>query len=239
MEWRDQGVLVSARRHGETSVIVRVFTAEHGLSAGVVRGGTSRKMAPVLQIGAQLDVTWRARLDEHLGSFTVEPVRSRAGVLSDRLALAGLNAMCGLLGFALPERESHAALYHESTVVMDLLLATPDWPLAYLQWEMTLLRELGHGLDLSCCAVTGATSDLVYVSPRSGRAVAAGAAGEWADRMLPLVPCMIGQGAADNAQIARALETTGYFLERRLARALGNTPVPGSRQRLLDALARS
>ena len=114
MEWRDHGILLNVRRHGETSAIVEVFTESHGRHAGVVRGGTSRKIAPILQPGAQLDVTWRARLEDHIGSYTVEPIRSRAGAMSDRLALAGLNAVTTLLAFCLPEREAHQNLYARS-----------------------------------------------------------------------------------------------------------------------------
>ena len=110
MDWRDEGILLAVRRHGESAAIIEVLTAEHGRHAGVVRGGASRKIAPVLQPGAQLDLAWRARLEEHLGAFTVEPVRSRAGLLSDRSALAALNAVTALLTFALPEREVHARL---------------------------------------------------------------------------------------------------------------------------------
>ena len=174
VDWRDEGALLAVRKHGETSVIIDVFTEGHGLQAGVVRGGTSRKIAPVLQPGAQLDVSWRARLEEHLGSYTVEPVRSRAAaVMGDRLALAGLNAVCALLAFSLPEREAHPQLYRQSITLMDLLGHTDAWPLAYLRWELALLEEMGFGLDFSGCAVTGGVDDLVYVSPKSGRAVSA------------------------------------------------------------------
>lgn len=195
MEWRDEGALLAVRPHGETSAIIEVFTAQHGRHAGVVRGGVSRRIAPVLQPGAQLDLTWRARLDEHIGAFAVEPLRARSGVLSDRLALAGLNSVCALLHFVLPEREPHPQLYRSSVALLDDLGVTADWVTAYLRWEAFLLEEMGYGLDLSACAVTGSREDLAYVSPRSGRAVARGAAGEWADRLLPLPPCLLGQGA--------------------------------------------
>lgn len=130
MDWRDQGALLSVRKHGETSVIIDVFTAEHGRHAGVVRGGVSRKIAPTLQPGAQLDVTWRARLEEHIGSYTVEPLRSRALVLSDRTALAGLNAITALLAYALPEREPHPVLYDRTQSMLDLLGINEAWPTA-------------------------------------------------------------------------------------------------------------
>jgi len=239
MEWRDQGALLSARPHGENAAIIEVFTAEHGRHAGVVRGGTSRKIAPVLQPGAQLDVTWRARLEEHLGAFTVEPVRSRAAsVMGDRLSLAGLNAVTALLSFALPEREPHPALYARSLTLLDLLGHTDAWPLAYLRWELALLEEMGFGLDLSACAVTGSRDDLAYVSPRTGRAVSAEAAGEWADRLLPLPTCLLGQGPVTAEEIGEGLVTTGHFLRIWLAPALGDRPLPQVRARLVDALAR-
>jgi DNA repair protein RecO (recombination protein O) len=239
IEWRDQGALLSVRQHGETSVIIEVFTPLHGRHAGVVRGGTSRKIAPVLQPGAQLDLTWKARLDEHLGTFTVEPLRSRAAAaMSDRLALAGLNAVCALLAIVLPEREAHPPLYDRTVGLLDLLGQTDLWPLAYLQWEMALLEELGFGLDLSACAVTGTNEDLCYVSPKSGRAVSAQGAGEWSDRMLPLPDVLKGQGHADNPQIALALSTTGYFIAHRLIRSLGERPLPAARTRLIEVIGR-
>lgn len=238
MEWRDQGTLLSVRKHGETSVIVEVFTADHGRHAGVVRGGVSRRIAPVLQPGAQLDLTWRARLEDHLGAFTVEPVKSRAGVMADRLALAGLNAMTALLSFSLPEREAHPRLYAQSVEMFDLLGQGAHWPVAYLQWELALLEEMGFGLDLSACAVTGAAEDLVYVSPRSGRAVSAVGAGEWADRLLPLPPELLGVVTGQGAGLVEGLATTGHFLTHGLAHSLGDKPLPEARARLIDRLVR-
>lgn len=239
IEWRDEGVLLATRPHGESSLIAQIFTAEHGRHAGVIRGGTSRKMAPILQPGAQLDVAWRARLDAHIGSFTVEPVRSRAAqVLASRLALAGLNAVTALLAFALPERQAHADLYLRSQQLLDLLGQDDLWPLAYLQWEMRLLEDLGYGLDLSECAVTGATTDLVFVSPKTGRAVSAMGAGDWASRLLPLPPILLGAGADTNVEIRQGLDVTGYFLSEKLAPDLGTRPLPEARMRFLTAFER-
>lgn len=239
MEWRDQGILLSARRHGETSAIIEMFTPTQGRHLGVVRGGTSRKIAPVLQPGAQLDVSWRARLQDHIGSFTVEPVRSRAAVaMGDRLSLAGLNAVTALLTFCLPEREPHAALYDLTESLLDLLETQEVWPLAYLHWELRLLEEMGYALDLDTCAVTGATQELRYVSPKSGRAVSAKGAGDWADRLLPLPPVLRGMMEADAVQIAEGFVTTGHFLEHHLARDLGNKPLPEARARFVEAFNR-
>lgn len=236
MEWRDQGILLSNRTHGETSAIIEVFTPAHGRHAGVVRGGTSRKLAPVLQPGAQLDVAWRARLEDHIGTFTVEPLRSRAAAsMSDRLALAGLNAVTALLMFCLPEREAHKRLYEKTETLLDLLGQGDVWPLAYLNWEVTLLDDLGFGLDLTTCAVLGhGANDLSFISPRTGRAVSSKGAGDWADRLLPLPPCLLGEGPAPDAEVAEALRVTGHFLSQHVAGQLGHKPLPEARQRFVD-----
>lgn len=240
MEWRDQGILLSTRRYGETSAIIEVFTPSQGRHAGVVRGGTSRKIAPILQPGAQLDLTWRARLEDHIGAFTVEPVRSRAAVaMGGRLALAGLNAVTGLAAFCLPEREAHLPLYRRTEALLDLLGQDEIWPLAYLRWELALLEELGYGLDLESCAVTGVAEDLIYVSPKSGRAVSRAGAGEWAERLLPLPDVLRGVGDAADGEIVEGLKTTGYFLAHHLAVGLGGRPLPQARARFVEAFTRS
>ena len=240
MDWRDQGILLTVRRHGESSALIEVFTEHHGRHSGLVRGGASRRMAPMLQPGAQLDLAWSARLEDHLGTFKAEPLRSRAAAaLSGRLALAGLNAVCALLAFALPDREPHPGLYRRSEALLDLLDNDDLWPLAYLQWELALLEETGFGLDLSACAVLGhGANDLSYVSPRSGRAVSRAGAGDWADRLLPLPPCLMGHGPAPDHDIAEGFLTTGHFLREHLAPALGNKPLPEARQRFVDGFAR-
>lgn len=236
MEWRDQGILLSSRTHGENAAIIEVFTPERGRHAGIVRGGASRKQAPVLQPGAQLDVAWRARLEDHLGTYSAELIRSRAATsLGDRLSLAGLNAVTSLLLFALPEREAHLRLYQKTEALLDLLGQPELWPLAYLQWELLLLDDMGFGLDLSTCAVLGhGANDLSYVSPRTGRAVSAKGAGEYASRLLPLPPCLLGQGPAPDSEIAEGFRVTGHFLQSQLAPELGNKPLPEARQRFVD-----
>jgi DNA repair protein RecO (recombination protein O) len=237
MEWRDQGALLAVRRHGETAAIIEVFTAAHGRHAGVVRGGASRKLAPLLQPGAQLDVTWRARLEDHLGHFTVEPLQTRTAILSDRAALSALNAICALLSQSLPERDAHPALYPATIALLDALEGA-EWPLAYLRWELLLLGDLGFGLDLTRCAVTGEAEDLAFVSPRTGRAVSRAGAGDWADRLLPLPACLTG-GDATPAGLLQGLALSGHFLTRELATAPGARPLPEARARLIDLLART
>ncbi|WP_146584886.1 DNA repair protein RecO [Puniceibacterium confluentis] len=239
MDWRDTGILLTTRRHGESSAILEVFTPTRGRHVGVLRGATSRKIAPSLQPGAQLDLSWRARLEDHIGSFTIEPQRSRAALaMTDRLSLAGLNAVVSLLAFCLPEREAHPALYQRTESLLDLLGQPQIWPLAYLRWEMALLEEMGFGLDLSACAATGANDQLIYVSPRTARAVSASGAGEWADRLLPLPAVMLGQGDASDSEICTALGTTGHFLAHHLAPALGDRPLPSARAVFVDRLSR-
>jgi DNA repair protein RecO (recombination protein O) len=237
MEWRAEGILLAVRRHGENNVIIEVFTPEQGRHAGVVRGGASRKQAPILQPGAQVDVSWRARLEDHLGTFTVEPIRSRASqVMDDRLAMSGLNALCGLLGFALAERDPHPELYARTLDLFDRLGADQYWPITYLEWELALLEDMGFGLDLSSCAVTGTTQELIYVSPRTGRAVSRGGAGEWAPKLLPLPDILRGVGDGSFRGLGEALTTTGHFLTNWMAAELGNNPLPASRDRLVEAL---
>lgn len=237
MDWRDEGILLSMRPHGETSAIVEVLTAAHGRHMGVVRGGASRRMAAMLQPGTGLMLDWRARLDDHIGSFTLEPLKSRAHLLADRLALAGLMAVCALLHEALPEREPHPALWQRTLELLDRL-GQEGWTADYVRWELCLLEEIGFGLDLSACAVTGATEGLAYVSPKSGRAVTAKGAGDWADRLLPLPKGLAGEAPLVPEAVVAGLRLTGFFLDRELRPVLHDRPLPEARSRLVDLLAR-
>ena len=238
MEWRDEGPILSSRPHGESAAIVEVFTRDHGRHSGVVRGGASRRMAPHLQPGTQVAVVWTARLAEHIGAFAIEPLRSRAHVLADRRALAGLSAVCAILAVTLPERDPHQRLWQ---VTGDLLdgLGGNGWEAAYLRWEMLVLEDLGFGLDLSACAVTGATEGLAFVSPKTGRAVSRDGAGDWADRLLPLPDGMAGTGSMEPAAVLQGLTITAHFLRRELGEDHHGRPLPEARGRLLDLLARS
>lgn len=237
MDWRDEGVLLSMRPHGESAAIIEVLTAAHGRHAGVVRGGASRKMAAMLQPGNGLQLEWRARLEDHIGTFTVEPLRSRAHLLSDRLALAGLLSACALLRVALPEREPYPVLWSDTLLLFEML-GTGGWASAYLRWELRLLEELGFGLDLTSCAVTGRSEGLAYVSPKSGRAVSVAGAGEWADRLLPLPAGLAGADALTHEALVQGLRLTGFFLDRGLRPVLQERPLPEARARLVDLLSR-
>lgn len=241
MEWQGEAICLHSRRHGESAAIIEVLTPARGRHAGVVRGGGGRRMAPVLQPGAQLAVTWRARLEGHLGQFSVEPLRARAPlIMADADRLAALNALCALARHALPEREPQPRLYAASAALLDLLADGGPWHGAYLAWELLLLEESGYGLDLSACAVSGATKGLTHVSPKTGRAVTAAVAGNLAPRLLPL-PRLLAEPAAPvpdlAAQMRDGLRTTGHFLAQVLAPALGDRPLPEARARLVARFA--
>lgn len=241
MDWRDEGILISARRHGESAAIVELLTRDHGRHAGVVRGGASRRMSPVLQPGTRLAVEWSARLEEHMGSFRVDPIAQvSAPLLADGAALAALASMAALAGATLPERDAHPDLYARSLDLVEALGRAPDWPARYARWELALLAELGFGLDLARCALTGAADDLAFVSPQSGRAASREAGAPWADRLLPL-PGFLREGwttPPDRAEVVAALELTGFFLEARVAPGLPREALPAARARAVAAIRR-
>lgn len=237
MEWRDHGIVLGTRGFGETSVILDVLTRDHGRHSGVVKGGISRKYRPILQPGSVLDVTWRARLSDHMGSFSVDLVKSRSIAMQDRFSLAGLSAVAALLQRVLPERDPMPDLYDQTNALLDILSVPQAFAYGYFHWELALLGHLGYGLDLSCCAVTGSTQDLIYVSPKSGRAVSRHGAGEWADRLLPLPDVAKGLVHMPKHTL-EGLTLTQYFLENKVAINLGITHLPSARERLLDQMSK-
>jgi len=173
MQWTDDGVVLGVRKHGETSVILELMTRHHGRHLGLVHGGRSKAMQPVLQPGNSVHAIWRARLDEHLGAYQVEASQSRAArLMNSSMALYGLAALAHLLRY-LPERDPHFGLYETLTVLVDHLDDRDLAPALFVRFELAMLAELGFGLDLSSCAATGTERDLAYVSPKSGRAVCA------------------------------------------------------------------
>jgi DNA repair protein RecO (recombination protein O) len=240
MEWQDEGLVLSLRPHGEHGAIIDVLTARHGRHLGVVRGGMSRRMQPHLQPGTSLALTWSARLSDHLGTFKAEPLRARSALLGDRLGLAGLGAITAMLHVCLPEREPQDRLYLTTLALVDAIeAATPAWVAGYVHWELGLLDIIGSALDLTSCAVTGGDQDLAFVSPRSGRAVARAAAGDWADRLLPLPGFLIGTAPSTAAAIVQGLTLTGHFLTRGLEPLREDKPLPEARRRLIARLASS
>lgn len=239
MLWQDEGILLAVRRHGESSAVVSLFTAAHGRHAGLAGGGAGRRAAAANQIGNRVQATWRARLADQLGSFTLEPLAQNAARLLDRPnRLAGLGAACALLEAGLPERDPHPNLYKALSDLIDAMVQDETWLERYVRFEIDLLADLGFGLGLGSCAVTGSTEDLAYVSPCSGRAVSRGAAGPYASRLLPLPGFLAGQGPADATQIREGLHLTGAFLRRHLFDD-SERAVPKARQLLLDRLGRS
>lgn len=241
MQWTDEAIVLSTRTHGETSAIVELFTCNHGRYLGLVRGGRSRRLRPTLQPGNFVTAHWRARLSEHLGSYTIEIQESHAArVIDDRAALAGLDTLTGFSRL-LPERDPHENLYEAAKMVVRALSEGDHWPAMLVRWEMALLDELGFGLDLTTCASTGSTSDLVYVSPKSGRAVSKTAGQPYAGKLLAL-PSFLGSKASENvppekSEIVDAFLLTDYFFQRHIWGPRGLKP-PQSRQRLIASLQR-
>jgi DNA repair protein RecO (recombination protein O) len=239
MEWRDEGLIIGVRRHGEASTIVEAMTRAHGRHLGLVRGGRSARLRATLQLGNTIGLVWRARLDEHLGSYAVEPLSLRAGrLMGSGLALAGINYVAALMR-VLPERDPHEAVYEAASQIADGLDSALA-PTLIARFEAQILAECGFQLDLGSCAATGVTDDLVYVSPKSGRAVSAAAGALWRDRLLPLPP-FLREGAPSDAlpsadEIADGFRLTGFFLARDLF-ALHGEPLPDSRAAFLKAVA--
>lgn len=239
MEWSDEAIVLGVKRHGETSAILEVMTRAHGRHLGLVRGGRSSRMRPVLQPGNGVAIVWRARLDEHLGHYAVEGTALRAGsVMASPLALHAIGTVAALLRL-LPERDPHAALYAALGVLAEHLGDAAIMPALFARFELALLAELGFGLDLSHCAATGATQELVYVSPKSGRAVSARAGEAYRERLFAL-PAFLRDGIADQApareDIAAAFALTGHFLARRVLEPRG-LDLPGARSRLIEAVS--
>jgi DNA repair protein RecO (recombination protein O) len=238
MEWTDGGIVLSARPYGETGLIADLLTRAHGRHLGLVRGSKTRAL---LQSGNGLSVTWRARLPEQLGNYVVELARARAGALMEsRESLTGLNAFSTVAGAALPEHQVHVGLYDAAEILLDAMAAEDfaHWGPLYVRWEAGLLEALGFGLDLSQCAATGSVRNLIYVSPRTGRAVSQAAGADYASRLLPLPEFLLGASPAPDLAATRAgLKLTGYFLLERVLAPHGRE-MPQARHRL-DALADS
>jgi len=241
MEWRDEGLIIGVRRHGEQSAIVEAMTRAHGRHLGLVRGGRSPRFGATLQAGNTIGLVWRARLDEHLGAYAVEPVSLRAGrLMTSGLALAGLNYLAELVR-VLPERDPHEGVYEALTLIAEALDDESLAPALVARFEAQILAECGFRLDLSRCAATGATEDLIYVSPKSGRAVSAEAGAPWRDRLLRL-PHFLREGARletrpTGGDLADGFRLTGFFLARELFAPSG-APLPDSRAAFLAAAAK-
>ena len=240
MEWTDRAIMLSARRHGETSAIVSLLTREHGRHAGLVRGGAGRRQAGVLQPGHLVTARWRGRLLEHLGNYTIEPERATsAAFMDDGDRLACLASACAVVERALAERHPYPALFDGFLALLDALgHQGSHWAAVYVRWELGLLDQLGFGLNLAACAVTGHNDGLAYVSPRTGRAVSASAAEPWRDKLLPLPAFLSAAGGGGAEQVAAGLRLTGHFMEQHLF-AHERAGPPPARERFVARMARA
>ena len=255
MDWQDDGIILSARRHGESGVIAVLLTENHGRHAGMVRGGTSATKRGILQPGNRVRAEWRGRLAEHLGAFALDPmVATAAQVMDSPMKLAGLSAAAAVAEQSLPEREPHPRVYDGFAALITTLGMEElgiAWVAAYVRWELGLLADLGFGLELESCAATGTVEQLSYVSPRSGRAVSRSAGAPYHDKLLCLPKFLGGTGLAvgDGQQdfdedaklrhdLAAGLALTGYFLETHVFGVHGQTSPP-ARARFVERFNRS
>ncbi len=245
MEWSDQGLVLGIRRHGETSAIAELMTREHGRSLGLVRGGRSRKMRPLLQPGNLVNVVWRARLDEHLGHYQIEPERLRAAaIMANRVSLYSVQIIAAHLRL-LPERQSHPHLYEAANIILDHAQTPQIAAHLIIRFEVALLEDLGFGLNLSQCVVSGSKQDLIWVSPKSGCAVSGKEGKPWAAKLLPLPRFLTAGKSSDSFKkdtvnatvddLKAGFDLTGYFLQRHVfvPRAF---PVPDERDKLIREL---
>jgi len=237
MNFSDDGIILSARAHGETHAVAEVFTAARGRWAGLVYGGQGRRMQPLLQAGNSVRAEWKGRGEDSLGHFALELTHARAGeFMHDRLSLAGLSSACAVAAACLPEREAHAPSYNAMAVLLDNLDSIELWPALMARWELGLLAEMGFGLTLDRCAATGVREDLIYVSPKSACAVSRAAGEPYKEKLLPL-PAFLNGGVADASleEAVDALTTSGYFIETRILHLAGKQ-LPEARLRVIELL---
>lgn len=236
MQWAGEAIVLGARHFGEGKLVAEVFAREHGRYGGVVHAG--RKAQPILQAGNVVHAGWKARLSEQLGFYSplelVEPHATR--LLDDAIALAGLSSAIALIRGATPERQAYPQLYDALMVLVEAMPHGEIWPALYARFELGLLSALGYGLDLSRCAVTGATEGLAWVSPRTGRAATYEAGAPHAEVLLRLPPFLVdAEAELESGDVADAFALSGYFLERRLFDHRGEG-VPDARRRLIERL---
>jgi DNA repair protein RecO (recombination protein O) len=238
MEWIDEGIVLGTRKHGEANAILELMTREHGRHLGLVRGGAGSRQRPILQPGNSVRATWRARIDEHLGHYVVEGLNLRAAAFFSHAhtvyGVTYLAALCRLL----PERDPHPQIFADLVLMLDRIGEPAEAAVLVARFELGMLADLGFGLDLAQCAVTGSSSDLVYVSPKSGRAVSRSAGQPWHDRLLrlPAFLCEDDNGRQEVAaeEVAAAFTLTGFFLGRDVFEPRG-LPIPDSRRHFLAA----
>ena len=239
--WDSEAIALAARRFGENDAILDVFTRDKGRMSALVYGGNSTRKRALLEPGSRLTVSWTARNDAQLGYF--EALESRgtgpAALMDDAAALTALNCVAALLRDVTPERALYPALFDATDLLLGALEETQIWPALYIRWEMGLLAELGFGLDLSKCALSGATDDLVWVSPKSGRAASRTAGEPYQDRLLALPQFLLSsQNGVQAGDVADGFALTGHFITRELLDPMRRT-MPEPRARLIFALGKS
>ena len=235
-EWQADAIIISVRPHGEGNAVVSLLTADYGRHAGLVRGGASKKMRGTVQPGNRVQASWRARLSEQLGQMQLELTQAVAArFLDSPMRLAGVASVCALLEGALPEREPNERLYAGTDALLSVISMDDDdegWLEGYVRWELGLLHAAGYQLDLDRCAASGETTNLAYVSPKSGGAVSRHHAGQFANRLLAL-PGFLGGVACPSHDWVAGLDLTGHFLAKRVF-AAHNADIPAARRRLAD-----
>ena len=240
MDWTDDGIVLALRQFGENGGILEALTREHGRHLGLVRGAASKRLRGALELGNGVRLHWRARIDEQLGNYAVELASARAAqFFDDGLKLASLAAACSVVGATLPERESHPRVFDGLEALLRAMAetASPAWVETYVRFEVRLLQDLGFGLALEKCAVTGARAGLAFVSPKTGRAVTAEAAGAYRERLLKLPRFLTPEGGAPGLQdLVDGLALTGFFLERIVLEPHG-AALPAARVRFGERLA--
>lgn len=237
MEWTDEGIVLGVRRHGEANAILELLTRNHGRHLGLVRGGFGSRLRPVLQPGNSLHATWRARLDEHLGYYNVEGLDLRAGAFLTAAHAVFAVMHLGALLRLLPERDPHASLYEPFEKILGHLHDPAAAAALVVRFEMQLLAELGFGLDLQSCAASGETRDLIYVSPKSARAVSRTAGAAWREKLLPLPAFLREEGPPSPAELAEGFALTGFFLVRHVLAPRGMA-LPEARAQFIAAILR-
>lgn len=239
MDWSDEAIVLSARKHGESAAIVTVLTRNNGRYSGLVHGGSGSRARGIYQTGNLVSADWRARLSEHLGTMSCELLRPYAAALmTERLPLLALISAGALLERLLPEREPHPETFERFQALIESLGDGPDWVAGYVHWERALLDDLGYGLDLTTCAATGTTEDLIYVSPRTGCAVSAAAGAPYQDKLLKLPTFLLSSAPGAAApEIHDGLRLTGHFLAR-CAKDADTGDLPPARAQFVDRLRR-
>lgn len=237
MIWSDIGIVLTTRKHGENAVILSALTREHGRCRGLVRGGTGKRLAPLLQPGNLLQLEWKGRLDEHLGLFSVEMEKEySSAAMNSRQKLTHLNTVCAMCETCLPERQAVEGVFGATLILLDMLDETRLWPEIYQRWELGLLNELGYGLDLSACAATGQSGDLIYISPKTGRAVSRNAGEPYKSKLFPLPHhLLVDEVKPTKKDLLAVFSITGHFFERCVLAPM-HKKMPPARTRFIDRL---